>query len=51
MGKADDPDIGEVEADPRLYVAEGGEREERVDGGGGVFEIRWDKPSFSPPKA
>ena len=51
VGKTDGPNMGEVGADLRLYVAEGGEREERVDGGGGVFEIRWVKPSFSPLKA
>ena len=51
LSKVDDPNVGEVGADFRLYVAEEEERGERVDGGGGVFEIRWNKPSSSPLKA
>lgn len=43
--------MGEVGADLRLYVAEGGEREKRVDGGGGVFDICGEKPSLSRLKA
>jgi hypothetical protein len=49
LSKVDDPNVGEVGADFRLYVAEGGEREERA--GGGVFEIRWSKPNSSPLNA
>lgn len=51
LSKVDDPNMGEAGADFRVCVAEEGERSERVDGGGGVFEIRWGKPGFSPLKA
>lgn len=51
LSKVGDSIVGEVGADFRLYVAEGGDRGERVDGGGGVFGIRWGKPGFSPLKA